>query len=270
MRGHVDAESLALYAEGQLSRGRAARVRAHLSGCPECAATVAALAEVTAQLRHVPAAPMPAAVAARLDAALSAEAAAQAPAPAPTGAPRPPRRNPLWSPGALRILAATGVALVAAGGVGYAVSQSGSSGPSSGTSGVAAPAASRQHRPTMQAAPNVSPGSRLRKPHTSPNAPSGTRYVRTGTDYRPGTFVKQASKTLALYDVSGISGPGMLPASSVPRNVAICINQVAHGRPVRLADLARYQQHPATVIVLGNTVTAISSSCTPLHSAQLP
>ena len=26
MRGHVDAESLALYAEGQLSRGRTARV----------------------------------------------------------------------------------------------------------------------------------------------------------------------------------------------------------------------------------------------------
>ena len=87
MRGHVDAESLALYAEGELSRGRAARVRAHLSGCPDCAATLAALAEVTTQLSHVPAPPMPSAVAARLDAALSAEAAhrAAAPAPAPAG-----------------------------------------------------------------------------------------------------------------------------------------------------------------------------------------
>ena len=89
MRGHVDAESLALYAEGEFSRGRAARVRAHLSGCPDCAATLAALAEVTTQLSHVPVPPMPSAMAARLDAALSAEAAhrAAAPAPAPAGHP---------------------------------------------------------------------------------------------------------------------------------------------------------------------------------------
>ncbi len=81
MRGHVDAESLALYAEGQLSRGRTARVRAHLSGCPQCATTLAALAEVTIQLSHVPAAPIPSPVAARLDAALSAESAHRAAAP---------------------------------------------------------------------------------------------------------------------------------------------------------------------------------------------
>ena len=102
MRGHVDAESLALYAEGQLSRGRTARVRAHLSGCPQCATTLAALAEVTIQLSHVPAPPMPSAVAARLDAALRAESAHRAAAPAvaaPAGASRGRRgADPLWSP----------------------------------------------------------------------------------------------------------------------------------------------------------------------------
>ena len=166
MRGHVDAESLALYAEGELSRGRAARVRAHLSGCPDCAATLAALAEVTTQLSHVPAPPMPSAVAARLDAALSAEAAhrAAAPAPAPAGAPspRPPRRNPIWSPAAVRILAGTAVTLVVAGGVGYAVSQfSGSGGASSAASALAGRPARQlraQAQRTSTAGPSAATG----------------------------------------------------------------------------------------------------------------
>ena len=55
MRGHVDAESLALYAEGLLSRRQSARIRSHLSSCPECAATQQQLAGVTALLGQVPA-----------------------------------------------------------------------------------------------------------------------------------------------------------------------------------------------------------------------
>ena len=78
MRGHVDAESLALYAEGLLSRRQSARVRSHLSGCPECAATQQQLTGVTALLGQVPGAVLPPAVAARLDLALSAEAARRA------------------------------------------------------------------------------------------------------------------------------------------------------------------------------------------------
>ena len=70
MRGHVDAESLALDAEGLLSRRQSARVRSHLSGCPQCAATRQQLTEVTTLLGQVPAAPLPPAIAARLDLAL--------------------------------------------------------------------------------------------------------------------------------------------------------------------------------------------------------
>jgi hypothetical protein len=275
MRGHVDAESLALYAEGELSRGRTARVRAHLSGCPDCAATLAALAEVTTQLSHVPAPSMPSAVAARLDAALSAEsahraAAPDAPAPAPAPAPRPPRRGPLRSPGALRILAATGAALVVAGGIGYAVSQGSGSGTASSAS---APSA---HRSAAQAAPNISAGStggHARKPHAGPYVPADTtRYARTGTNYQRGTLAIQGKKLLAEYGVSGLSGPGMRPADSVTAQVHTCVSQAAHGHSVLVVDQARYQHHAAIIIILGNpdTVVAVSPSCAPLQSARLP
>ena len=158
-----------------------------------------------------------------------------------------------------------------AGGVGYVLSQSGSSGQtSSGSAASASSARSKPlHRPSIHAAPNVPPGSHAIRPNT----PSGTRYVQSGTDYRPGALAGQTRKTLAQYDVGGLSGPGMLPATRVPATVHTCVSQLALGRPVRLVDLARYQQQPAIVIVLGHpdTVTVVTpSSCTKLHSAPLP
>jgi hypothetical protein len=265
MSGHVDAEVLALYAEGQLSRRRTTRVRAHLSGCPECGATLAALAEVSTQLSYVSAAAMPTAVAARLDAALSAESAHRGAAPAP----RPPRR-PMWSPGALRVLAATGVAVVVAGGVGYALSQLSGSSPA----GTAAPASSAVpkplHRSPVMGAPNMSnPGGHMVKPNRS--SPSSPPYARTGTDYRTGTLVAQAQRQLATYTVPGMSGPQLLKPAGIPAQVPTCVSQIAQGRPVRFVDLARYQQRPAIVMVLGrpDTVIAVSYSCAPLHSAPM-
>ncbi len=275
MRGHVDAESLALYAEGELSRGRTARVRAHLSSCPDCAATLAALAEVTTQLSHVPAPSMPSPVAARLDAALSAEVAHRAaePAPAPAPSPQPPRRNPIWSPVAVRILAGTAVTLVVAGGVGYAVSQFSGSGTASPAS---APSGQSGHHLKAQAEPNISRGAsggHVMKPRTGPFIPTAIRWVQTGTDYRPGTLATQGQKLLAEYDTPGISGPSMMPADSIPAQVSNCVSQTAHGRSVVVVDQARYRGQPAIVIVLGKpdaAVIAVSHSCAPLQSIRLP
>ena len=279
MRGHVDAESLALYAEGELSRGRTARVRAHLSGCPDCAATLAALAEVTTELSHVPAPSVPSPVAARLDAALSAEAAHRAAAPVPGTPPagpshrRPPRRNPIWSPAAVRILAGTAVTLVVAGGVGYAVSQFSGSGTASPGS---APSGQSGHHPAAQAEPNISRGAsggHVMKPRTGPYIPTGTRWVQTGTDYRPGTLAAQGQKLLAEYDTPGISGPAMRPADTISPDVRNCVSQASHGRTVVVVDQARYRGHPAIVIVLGKpdaAVIAVSPSCAPLQSTRLP
>ena len=78
MRGHVDAESLALCAEGLLSRRRSERIRSHVASCPGCAAAQARLTEVPALLAQVPPPPLPPGIAARLDAALSAETARRA------------------------------------------------------------------------------------------------------------------------------------------------------------------------------------------------
>ena len=267
MRGHVDAESLALYAEGQLSRGRTARVRAHLSGCAECGRTAAALASVTTELSQVPVPPLPPAVAARLDAALSAESARRAgPEPAPAPAP-PPRRSPRWSPGALRILTATAVTLVVAGGVGYAVSQfSGST-----TSGASAPAGSSAAKPahrSIQAGPFVTPGGPMAKPNTGS---SSAAYAQTGTNYQRGTLAKQAQRQLAADTVSGMSGPGQVAAARIPAQLRTCAIQLADGRPLLLVDQARYQRRPAIVIVVGDPDKAIAASysCVPLHSARL-
>ena len=266
MRGHVDAESLALYAEGQLSRGRTARVRAHLSGCAECGTTAAALTDVSTQLSHVPAPSMPSAFAARLDAALSAETAHRAatPTPAPTPPPRPPR----WSPNALRILAGTAVALVVAGGVGYAVSQnSGSPSFASGSSPTARAGPSAGHR-SVQGAPFMSPGP-VEKPNKS--KPSGPVYARTSTDYQPSTLAAQAKNQLREYTMPRLSGPGQIPAAKVPGPVRSCLRHLDGGRPVLFVDLARYQQRPAIVVVLSDPGQAVaaSHSCAVLHSARL-
>ena len=277
MRGHVDAESLALYAEGQLSRRRAAQVRAHLSGCTECGTTMAALTEVSTQLSHVPAPPVPNLLAARLDAALSAEAAQRAtaptPAPAPAPAPRPPRRNPLFAPAALRILAAAGATLVVAGGVGYAVSQFSGSASSPSTSGTGRSAAApATHRSGVQLAPNISPGGRIVKPKPNPGSPGKPVYARTSTDYQHGTLAAQARSQLAVYTVPGVSGPSRVAAANVPARVHNCVSQLAHGRPVLFVDLARYQQRPAIIVVLNDPGQAVvaSYSCATLYSVRLP
>ena len=263
MRGHVDAESLALYAEGQLSRGRTARVRAHLSGCGECGRTSAALASVTTELSQVPVPPLPSAVAARLDAALSAESARRT-APEPAPAP-PPRRSPRWSPGALRILTATAVTLVVAGGVGYAVSQfSGST-----TSGASAPSAQKPAHRSIQAGPLVSPGGRMVRPNAG--SPSGPAYARTDTNYQRATLATLAKRQLVVDTVSGMSGPGQVTKARIPAQLRACASRLADGRPLLLVDLARYQRRPAVVIVVGDPDKAIAASysCVPLHSAQL-
>ncbi len=218
---------------------------------------------------------MPSVVAARLDAALSAEAAHRAAIPpVPSApAPRPPRRNPHWSPAGLRILAGTAVTLVVAGGVGYAVSQFAGSGSSGSPSTASAPNA---HRSAAQAAPNISAGStggHARKPHAGPYIPADTtRYVSTRTNYQRGTLATQGKKVLAEYGVSGLSGPGMLPADSVTAQVRTCVGQAAHGHSVLVVDQARYQHHAAIIIILGNpdTIVAVSPSCAPLQSARLP
>ena len=273
MRGHVDAESLALCAEGLLSRRRSERIRSHLASCPECAAAQARLTEVPALLAQVPLPPLPPGIAARLDAALSAEAASRAapdletvpelaaPAPPPgTASGRSggrPRGPWLRMPVAARVLAIAGV-LVVAGGVGYAVSQSS---PSSSSAGPAVPSTA------------AGPDSRSAASGTSPAAGQGGGSVHftvlhSGTLYRKSTLAAQAAAVLVAPS-AGLNHPakinGGLSRQAHSTALAGCVDKVAglalaavhagavHAGEVKLVDQAQYQGHPATVIVVQAT-----------------
>lgn len=271
MRGHVDAESLALCAEGLLSRRRTELVRSHLAGCPECAAAAARLGQVPALLAQVPAPALPPGIAARLDAALSAEAAHRAAddsgtvpdhaapdhaAPAPVPVLRAARSRPGWRRGprlrlpvAARVLAAAGV-LAAVGGVSYAVAQSSSPASTSSSSAGGSVAA-----PATTAVPRVhSPASR-----NGAAAPFGGSAQFTvhhsRTDYRPDTFAAQAA-TLLKNPAAGLNHPGKgggLSRQAHTSALAGCVDRVTGPVPagdLKLVDAARYQGHPATVIVV--------------------
>jgi hypothetical protein len=273
----VDAESLALCAEGLLSRRRSGRIRSHLAGCPECAAAQARLTEVPALLARVPPPPLPAAIAARLDAARSAEAARRAapdpetvpeqagPARPPGTASRPrasrPRGPRLRMPVAARVLAIAGV-LVVAGGVGYAVSQSSSpsSTSSSSSAGSAAPP-SAVAGPASRSAASVPPAA---------GQGGGVQFTvrHSGTAYRKSTLAAQAAAVRATHSAglnspatssAGLNSPGKASgglARQAPGSaLAGCVDKVASlarvpAGQVRLVDQARYQGHPATVIVV--------------------
>jgi hypothetical protein len=260
MRGHVDTEALALCADGLLGRRRSARIRAHVARCPECAAAQARLAEIPSLLAQVPSPALPPVIAARLDAALSAEAArraAQAPGLVPDHAPdlagparspdavpgpRAPRRRGLRLPVAARVLAVAGV-LVVAGGVGYVVAQSSPPPSTSSAPGAApAPAPSTEARPDFRA----------------PALGGGTFTVtHSGTRYQPHTFAAQAAGVLA-HSPTGLSRPASQSGQSghVSPVLTGCVIKVVGAEragEVKLVDQARYQGHPATIIVVAAT-----------------
>ena len=265
MRGHVDTESLALCAEGLLSRRQSERIRAHVATCPECTAAQARLSQVPALLAQVPPPALPPGIAARLDAALSAETArraAQAPglAPeqaAPARSPRavPGPRAPWWRgprlPVAARVLAAAGV-LVVAGGVGYVVAQSS---PSTSTSSASAPgpAAGVTHSGAARSAES--------RPNVRTPAFAGTTFTvtRSGTTYHPHSFAAQAARVLA-HPSTGLIRPGNQADHSQRSGLALtgCVTKVVGaGRvsDVKLVDQARYAGRPATIIVVAATAT---------------
>jgi hypothetical protein len=266
----VDAESLALCAEGLLSRRRSERIRSHLASCPECAAAQARLTEVPALLAQVPLPPLPPGIAARLDAALSAEAArraapdletvpGQAPAQPPGTASRPregrPRGPWLRMPAAARVLAVAGV-LVVAGGVGYAVSQSSSPSSTSSSSSAGSVVV-----PSTVAGPDSRSAARGTAPAVGRGGGVQFTVRHSGTPYRKSTLAAQAAALLATPS-AGLNRPGKgtggLSRQAPSPALGECVDRVAglaavHAGEVKLVDQGRYQGHPATVIVVQAT-----------------
>ena len=295
MTGHVSAESLAHYAEGLLRRGRAARIRAHLADCPECAAQQARLTEVTVLLREIPAAPLPPAVAARLDAALAAESARQAAQPTeaaqgngvpqPAGAAQPGNGDPgrprrpagggrwrwLQAPATVRGLAAA-AAVVVLGGVGYGIAQAVSSTSSSPSTASASSGSAREAKPGGFGAPAAGPNTGMHQNSSAAGSSAPITVTHSRTNYQPGTLGQQAAVVLAKSPKAQAQPPGS--GSPLARGaqggtaVQGCVRATARGRPVKLVDEASYQGHPALIIVVQghpSTVYVTSLGCTAAH-----
>jgi hypothetical protein len=314
VRGHTDAATLAAFREELLSARKAAQVSAHLTACPRCAALEAQLAEVTTLLSHATAPPMPDALTARIQAALSAESAARAAdapplaaAAAGAGVSIPGTAGHNGSPGtagqdrtkdrtgrragwrghdrswlALRVAAVTtAVAVIAGGGYGVAQLLTGSPAVTGAASGTGTGPAIRVKgpvagglNPASGAAASSGTGSRART--------SAPLVMSSGTNYRPATLGARASAVLALTKNAHSApqpAPNIAPAQNQAKlfpGLQSCLIQISNGQHPLLVDLAKYQGHPALVVVLPPTnggqptVRVLAPGCHVLATATLP
>lgn len=282
MSRHYDADLLASYREGLVSARRAASIRRHLSGCDICTATEAGLASVSAVLAGMSAPPMPDRLAERLQLAIASESAARAArSPALTGGSSQGAAAPAHTPGRpdlpersvrrarrlrlpelpssliLRGLAATAaVVIIASAGFLLASSQS----PQTNTTAGSSPGARRASVPNENAA--NTPSSATVAYHrngvlTSASATTSTvnftrsnlaAQVRKQFTHSPGptpsglsaTRTPSAPATKKVTDLNGFS----------ISQLGACLTNIAAGRKVLLADVARYLGKPAAIIIL--------------------
>ena len=271
MRGHVDAESLALCAEGLLSTRRSARIRSHVAGCPECAATQARLAEVPALLAQVP--PPADAAGDRGPAGRRAERRGRPPRRARARSRR--RRAPARHPGPARSRLRPGRPAA------RPVAAPAGRGPGPGRGGrrwssragwATRWLISSSPRPSgiqRRARPALRPG-RIVTPRRTPVAPRGgpggaAALSSPCATAGPGTagHVRRPGRRAAEHALHGPDPPRegqRRPARPRATSSALigCVDKVAgpvavRAGAVRLVDQARYQDRPATVIVVQAT-----------------
>jgi hypothetical protein len=298
MTQHASAEELALLAEGELRRRKAAKVSAHVVGCTQCTQVRAELTEVRTVLRAVPYPPLPAAVSVQIESALRIEVnhrIAEAPATEAARGVLPPRsrrqragtvqrewRLPGLSVPATRLVAAAGAVVLVAGG-GYLVASNLNSGvPSSPSASGAAPSTNQ----SMTAGPNVtygSPGSQ----HTIHSVSSKMNFVpqdlrtqvlaayheaqvkgETGNVSYGGTNAPAAGPVRATASPLQGNAAAASGGGGIGTRLAGCMRVVADGRLVLLLDLARYEGKPAVIVVLGSTVTSQAEVIVTAHGCS--
>jgi hypothetical protein len=274
---HATTDQLASLTTGALRSRKAARISVHVTRCDQCSQVVRQLDQVPAILTSAQYPPMPAGVSIQIEAALRVEATQRLSAmPATEGGrgdlPARHRRSaarrgwqlPGLSVPATRLVAA-GSALVIAAAGGYEIVNHVHSGvstvPSQGS--VAAPPNVQQ----MSLGPDVTYG--------RPGALHTIHAVQSSANFLPAkltTEVSDAVHAARARRVSAsqptVSNPGAsqaqssnsagsaTPGSSIASRLAGCIDLIAPGRVVLLVDLARYNDKPATVIV----IAALSAS----------
>ncbi|MQA93106.1 MAG: hypothetical protein GEV11_00160 [Streptosporangiales bacterium] len=257
MNDHVEAEVIAELAEGLLDAETTAEVTAHLHDCAECQEVAAALAGVSRTLAATPAPALPTHVAEGIDTRLAQEAAVRGrtgpeAAAATEVTSLASARRLRWS----RALAAAAAAVVLVGG-GFAV--------------VRDMLQQRQHGSAASAplARDDGGAGESEKLTTRDAAPT----LRTGTDYTSAGLRAQAAALVHRVPSAApspepqIGTEGGAPAPEL----AGCLADIAErsGRRVLLADEARYEGSPATLVVLSGAtagtaeVLVVPGDCAP-------
>jgi hypothetical protein len=249
MTEHLDADALADLDEGLLDRDHMASARAHVAGCPQCQAELAALTGVRERLAAAAEVePMPAEVVARLDRAL-AEVATEPASTAVTRSVIPLREPQRSGPRGLRWLqAAAVVVLVLAGG---AVAVSALRG--SDNNGVATSSGSSAGKADQRAAADSYPVTASGRHWTKESVTAGVPQLLAGTlgpTLPPSSFSAQD-------DASGSAGAPRelagVPAARLAGGPALadCVTELAGGPATPLAvDLATFDGQPAAVVLL--------------------
>jgi hypothetical protein len=250
MTEHLDADALADLDEGLLDRDHMASARAHVAGCPQCRAELAALTGVRERLAAAAeVAPMPDEVAARLDRAL-AEVATEPASTAVTRSVIPLREPRRSSPRGLRWLqAAAVVVLVLAGGAVAVSALRGSDNDNFATSSGTAGGKADQRAAADGGYPVTASG----RHWTKESVTAGVPQLLAGT-LSPAL---PPSSVSAQGDTSGsVAAPRELagvPASRLAGGPALadCVTELAGGPATPLAvDLATFDGQPAAVVLL--------------------
>ena len=255
MRGHVNAEALALCREGLLGKRRTARIEAHVSRCARCAEVDAGLGALPAMLALSSVPPMPAELTARLSGVIAAEARDTTRDTAATRDTEPASggRRPRGRPAVTRkVLAFAAAAVVLVAGGGYLLSRL----PSPSSSGSSASSA---------AGPAPAAGTAARAGANAAAGDSGLTVISSGTDYRPGQLAAQVAGVLARYAIPAAGEFAPVPIRPTPTSAAQpsqvqqpsrlaappgCVARIAAGLHPRMVDEARYNGRAATIIVL--------------------
>lgn len=282
MIGHFNAGELASFRAGAVSDGKAARISAHLSTCPQCARVHSGLGDVSKLLAGVSAPPMPETLAQRLQATIAGEAAQRATRTATPslggtdrggagsrsaalfpGRPdrtrrraRRPRIGAWSSPLLLRGLAAAGVLVLLVGGGVLLANQRGV-GPASSSRGPTARHVN--NRPNaVQAGPTAA--IRLRYRHGgqyvyTSAVTSEVNYTKTdlpaGVRRAVANSPRLSSPSPNVAPVDGAARPRHTLSHTTVGRLESCLSAIATGASglVQLVTVAHYLGQPATIIV---------------------
>jgi hypothetical protein len=279
---HPDREELAAWQADALAEPVRARIGAHLAGCAECSAVVAAVERGRTALAGLEEPELPAGLHDRIAAAIDREPVPVGREPVAVGRERVPltpvpaaatsdgppaarpRRRPAWRRPAVALGAAAAVVLLVAGlvpvllhlggGVHVTSSGAGATGSGGGSSSAAAPEATTSGAagalPVFQAAGEYS-GSALRTA-VSRDPAIRAAYARAGTTRTPGGGGRTAPATGSQPEPQSDRSFGSQGAASGAGQQACVARVLARGseelRPAFLVETV-YRGRPATVLV---------------------